>query len=222
MAVRLLYIEDDFIDKKNMEWVTNHFDDISLQIKASFTSAQSILEQEHFDLIISDQNVEQEQLIDYLHLFKNKEFYVLSNSVSIDDVIVEKAKGIIKKPLTIGEFRELLGTNEQEETDTPNLNYFKIIDNPEAKAEMLGIIERELQNANTEIPKLVAENKPEALKNLIHKLASKFSVLGMETTFKQVVALEKELKNGSMPAQKIDQLNNQIATALMFLTSEKE
>jgi len=221
MGIRLLYIEDDFIDAKNMEWVCDHFEQVSLQIVDSFEQAKNVLATQEFDIVVTDQNVHQDTLEERLCLFENKTFYVLSNAVSVDAKITALAKDILKKPFTKDTMANLLGIQQQVD-DNPNLNYFKVIDNPEAKAEMLLIIKRELENAKEKIPVLVADDDNETLKNLVHKLASKFSVLGMEVTFKHVLELEKELKNGTIPLEKVNFLERQIANALLFLTQEKE
>ena len=221
MHITLLYIEDDFIDAKNMEWVCDHFEQVSLQIVDSFEQAKNVLATQEFDLVITDQNVHQDKLKEQLSLFENKTFYVLSNAVSIDAKVTAIAKGIIKKPLTKDKIANLLGITKPID-DNPNLSYFKVIDNPEAKTEMLLIIQNELENAKEQIPDLVAENNSETLKNLVHKLASKFSVLGMQATFELVAELEKELKNGTIPLEKVSFLERQIANALTFLNQEKE
>lgn len=222
MEIKLLYIEDDFIDHKNMEWVCDHFPTVSLQIVNSFLDAKKKLEDQQFDLIITDQNVHQVKLEEELGLFKDQRFYVLSNAISVHATTASLVQGILKKPITKVEMAGLLGVPIQD-NDHPNFNYFKVIDNAEVKAEMLQIIQNELESAKEKIPVLVARKDIETLKYVVHKLASKFSVLGMKTTFEHLKELENELRSGTMTLEKITFLEHQITVALsLFSTQEKE
>jgi hypothetical protein len=215
--MNILYIEDDELDQKNMEWICSYFSDVKFVIVDDFDDVSEVIAKQSFDLVFSDRNVEMSQFSEYVHLWETIPYYVLSNTVFEEEVTPQPLK-YLQKPLTKTVFEEIIN-GDKEILDIPNLSYFEQIPTEELKIMMKDLLLKELIKAKEDIPIYINTDTKQLIRT-IHNLASKFSILGMENTFHLSKKIETELRNDKAVGGLIDDLLKRINLALEYLTTK--
>ncbi|APD07890.1 hypothetical protein UJ101_02390 [Flavobacteriaceae bacterium UJ101] len=213
----ILYIEDDALDKRNMEWVCSNIETPSIHIihTMNFQEAENILQSNEIDFIITDQSIDHEYYTSYENLFQNHTYYVLTNNINEKLKSNHKPQKKFTKPFVKEHLHEILHLPQKQ--DSINLNYFEQFSaSPKLQFEMLSIIINEFQNTLNKIDTLTQQ--PTELASLLHKLCSKFSVLGMEKTYQLVKKTEESIINTqTIDTHSISIIKQELKSALLFL-----
>lgn len=217
--VQILYIEDDQLDKRNMDWVCSNIEPNTVKIlhALNFKEAKAILSEKSVDYIITDQYIQDECYHEHEEsLLKDYTYYVLTNSINPSIKNVYPPKKTFIKPFVKKQLYEILEPCKIQ-NDEINLNYFDQFESsPELKEKMLNLIKEEFQDflvktntSNLESKQVVA---------LLHKLCSKFSLLGMEKTYTLVKDTENAIRNSNIiDIESLNKIKHQLKTVLIFL-----
>lgn len=217
----ILYLEDDAIDIKNMQWLSQQIDTIQLHILEDLSEVDTFLQSHTIDLIITDQYVQHSHFSEYISAFKNIPYVVLSNSdLEKSAVLTSQPIIVLSKPLYLSAFEELCIKKEVNSVEQPTDEYFDTITDISMKNEMLKLLTEEFKNAVTQFPKLIAQQQTREARNLIHKLSGKFSLLKMKQAYNSSRNLEKELANGIFNTTKATDLLQKIKQVSTYLDSK--
>ena len=107
MKVQVLYIEDNLIDKRNMEWVCSNFDDIALTITDDLDQLPTILKENSFDIIFTDRRIGSANFADFVPLWNKIPYYVLSNSTYLEKGLEPQSIRYLQKPLIQSTFEKI-------------------------------------------------------------------------------------------------------------------
>ncbi len=91
-------------------------------------------------------------------------------------------------------------------SEEPDFQYLNNLGDDALKESMLEIFKKEIHN----FLKLNSEEDDQSIENqfiMVHKLSSKFSLLGMEENYKFVKKVENNLKEGKFIQEDMDTLN---------------
>ncbi len=216
---KILYIEDDVLDIQNMKWLCNNADDISLNIITDFEELPEAIKTINPNLIITDQYLRTNHFSKYIHAFNNIDYIVLSNNLEINTTLQKNPKHILKKPLLIKTFRELI-LNEKQAEDHPKIDFFNTISDENTKTKMIQLLKSELSYAQEKLPQHLENRQIEEMITIIHKISGKFSILNMKESYDLSRELELNLKNNTLETIKIQKLITNINNALHFLTTK--
>ncbi len=217
--IKILYIEDDQLDKRNMDWVCSNIETDSIEVfhAIDFKEAKTILVQNTIDYIITDQYIEEKCYTEHEEdLLKDYPYYVLTNSINPTIKNQYPPQKIFIKPFVKKQLYEILEYSENQ-YDEISLSYFDQFEtSPELQEKMLHIIQEEFQDFLFKTDHTTLE--PIQLATLLHKLCSKFSLLGMEKTY----CLVKETENAIRETDTIDfkalsTIKERIKNVLLFL-----
>ncbi len=214
----LLYIEDDQLDKRNMDWVFSNIensDSFKIIHVSNFDEAINISKLNSIDLIITDQSIDEQNYAEVDYFLKDYNYYVLTNNVNPNIKAKYPPKAFFTKPFTKDYLLEILDIKEK--INQINLDYFEQFSaNPQLKKEMLRIVHKEFKNALTQID--VLKDTPKDLAALLHKLCSKFSILGMTQTYKLVKSTEnKIIEKQNTEGLPLKEIQTQLKEGLAFL-----
>lgn len=218
--VHILYVEDDALDTRNLEWLVDQTDHVKLTTCQSFDDVASILNTNTIDLIITDQYVKTDHYSDYLKYFNQLDYIVVSNTTDLKNgnLLYPPIKSL-KKPLTLDTFKSLFELNTSDQ-DAPEADYFDTISDEVQKQKMINLLKREFENVLNALPQLLNENNLEEIKHLVHKVSSKFSLLQMKETYDLARNIEKELTIDVVSNDKIQLLLENTASAFKHLKSK--
>ncbi len=214
----LLYIEDDQLDKRNMDWVFSNMensDSFKVIHVSNFDEAINISKSTSIDLIITDQSIGEQNYAEVAYFLKDYPYYVLTNNVNPNIKAKYPPKAFFTKPFIKDNLLQIL--NIKEKPNQINLDYFKQFStSPQLKKEMLEIVYKEFKNALTQID--VLKKTPKDLAALLHKLCSKFSILGMNQTYKLVKSTEnKIIEKQNTEDLPLKEIQTQLKEGLIFL-----
>jgi HPt (histidine-containing phosphotransfer) domain-containing protein len=215
----ILYLEDDPLDIRNMQWLAAQNPGIKLHIVTDFQSCKLFLDTHRVDLLILDQFIQGEHYAKHPELLNGTTYIVLTNGSLQPSFLKEKPPLVLPKPLRLSEFENLVGL-VPDQVELPSLKNFETIDNPKFRTEMLQILQQELQNALEKIPVAVDKGKTIELRDIVHKLGGKFAFLQMKSTHALAKSLEKRLTNGHIDANQLLELMNAISHALNILPKQ--
>lgn len=217
--MKVLYIEDDFIDRKNMEWLCRNFPQVELHIVNNFDKASEYLENHKPDLVFTDRRIGNTTFAEFTHLWQNVDYYVLSNTVFKEKDLYKEPIAYLQKPLINSALEGILNKSKPK-VDEPNMDYFNLFPNEELANEMKELLEEELLNAQQKIPNIL-DNEDNELLRVAHNLAGKFSLLGMEKTYNLCREIESLLRNGKSVSTLVQDLQKGIETSLVYLNAQK-
>ena len=216
--MKILYIEDNLIDRKNMEWVCRNFSNVELTILKKFDGIEAYLSDNQPDLIFTDRRIGSSDFSSYAHLWSNTPYYVISNTIFESKNLETAPLGYLQKPLTKSVFEGLLFEKEAVKDD-PNMDYFAQIPDEELQKEMKSLLIEELESARDRIPII---DSLEELTSKIHNLAGKFSLLGMEESFNQSKELEHLLRKGEESKELLDKIVQSAEKGIEFLKKQNK
>ncbi len=218
--VHILYIEDDTLDIRNLEWLADQVDHVQLTICQSFEKVASILSANTIDLIITDQYVKADHYSNYLSHFKQLDYIVLSNTTDLKkSTILYPPLKSFKKPLTLDVFKSLFEANSSQKVAS-KYDYFDTITDEEYKERLISLLKSEFENVLLAVPKLLNDNNLEEIRQIVHKVSSKFSLLQMKEPFDLARNIEKELTIDVLSNDKIQLLLENTETAFTYLNSK--
>jgi len=216
----ILYIEDDGLDIRNMEWLTDQLDTVQLTVSQTFESISSILKSTKIDLVITDQYIKNTHYADYLKHFQDIKYIVISNTSDIkQEGLLYPPLRTLQKPLTLDLFKSLFKENHPTQ-DQPKDDFFDTISDANQKKKLISLLVKELDTLFKELPRLQGENNIDEMKHLVHKVSSKFSLLQMKETFELARTIEKELTIDIISQEKIQLLLENTTTALTHLKTK--
>ena len=218
--MKILYIEDDFIDKKNMEWLCRNFPKVELCILNDFEEASNYLEKHKPDLIFTDRRIGNTDFSKFSHLWENIPYYVISNTIFKEKELLKEPIDYLQKPLVHSTLESIFNQNAPK-FDEPNMDYFKDFPSPKLVSEMKELLIEELLNAQKKIPAIL-DDKDNQLSRTVHNLAGKFSLLGMEKTFNLCRTIESLLKDGKPINTLVQDLLSGIEVSLTYLNTQKK
>lgn len=245
---RILYIEDDEIDRRNMEWICSYLPKVELLILDDFSELERGLQFKP-DLIITDRYIDDNCFSEKLAFWIGTPYYVLSNSVVENLDLRQQPIEYLPKPLAKSKLEEVVknaqasnapntdknvatsGHSDQPNLkDLPNLAFFDQIPNAEMRDTMLALLLTELVNAYKDIKhqhqditgkinsgKSINTSDYEALRQSVHKLASKFSMLEMRQSFDLTRELEQMLLKQKLDTNLVRDLMINVQTCIDFL-----
>jgi CheY-like chemotaxis protein len=110
--IRLLYIDDDDIDRMALSRLLRKFEEIELTAVSTIDEARQVLQKkDDFDLIITDYHFGIVRLEEFAHEFGQKPFFVLSGKEDIEDELGLRQAGMIKsyrKPISLEQIRQII------------------------------------------------------------------------------------------------------------------
>ena len=218
--MHILYIEDDALDIRNMEWLVDQMNEVQLTVSSTFDSVDSVLKHHTIDFIITDQYINQTHYSDYLSTFEKKNYVVLSNTKNVEkEGLLYPPLQTLQKPLSLDIFKSLFSDNHPTLKAHKN-DFFDTISDEGQKKKLIALLSEELDTVLTKLPRLLGENNMDEMKHLIHKVSSKFSLLQMKETFDLAREIEKELDVDVISKEKIKLLLQNTTTALTHLKSK--
>ncbi len=211
---KILYIEDDELDAMNMKIICNTFSDVKLEIADNFAHLKHTNSIKP-SFIITDRKVGLDTFESYIDSLKKYPYFVLSNRVDFNNKLNHAPIKYFSKPFTKDKLKEVLSKISHQENQA-NFNYFDVFEDENIKREMQNLLYNELKDANRFIPIEIEKEDYLALENRIHKLSSKFSILGMEHTFTIAKEIEKKLRQKCMDKTLLDTFIIDIKKAITF------
>lgn len=217
--MKILYIEDDFIDRKNMQWLCSNFSMVELSIVEDFEAAQAFLETNKVDLILTDRRIGNQSFHEFPQLWLHAPYYVVSNTVFKEKNLELEPKDYLQKPLVQSTLEAIFSPKPK--VDMPNMEYFEQLPSSEMAIEMKALLIQELEKGKKTIP-TVLDNDNNQLLRSVHNLAGKFSFLGMEKTFYLCREIESLLENGKTVDTLVRDLLDSIEVSLAFLNKDRK
>ena len=209
----ILYLEDDQLDVKNMRWLCDQIDGLTLSISDSFQENDISA----VDLIITDQYLYGNHFSDFVYLFGKLNYCVLSNNTNINiDKLSHQPIALLDKPLKLNDFKAIISEEKIEVTDKFDLDFFASFTSEEI-AEIRKLLLQEFEYFIINIPLLLAQNNTTEMRNIVHKITGKYSMLNMTSTFNQAREIEKQLKCDDIAAEGIHQLVKETKKAFQYL-----
>ncbi|PCE62558.1 Hpt domain-containing protein [Sediminicola luteus] len=215
----ILYLEDDPLDIRNMQWLAEQNPGIMLHIVTDFESCKAYLASHRVDLLILDQFIHGEHYAKHPGLLNVTPYIILTNGSLQPSFLKEKPPLVLPKPLTLSDFEKLVGFTP-DQAERPSLQNFDSIDNQKYRAEMLDLLQNEFKTALERIPIAVDHNKLGELRDIVHKLGGKFAFLQMKRTHTLTRTLEKHLAKGQLDTQQVFDLTEAISHALSILPKQ--
>jgi len=218
--MKILYIEDDFIDRKNMQWLCSNFPEVELTIVEDFELAQAFLNENEVNLIFTDRRIGNETFNEYPQLWLHAPYYVVSNTICKNKKLELHPLDYLQKPL-VNSILEEIFQPKPNKVDLPNMSYFEQLPFPEMVTEMKQLLIAELEKGQKLIPSIL-NNENNELSRTVHNLAGKFSILGMENTFYNCREIENLLKDGKPVTNLVQDLLSSINVSLEFLNTSNK
>ncbi len=217
----ILYVEDDELDILNMQWLAEAMEGLDLKILNEYKDCEAYLANHKVDLIILDQYINGEHFSAYPELMSQVPYMVLTHGSLDIGALDHKPVKVLKKPLHMNEFAMQV-KRERHGRDQPSLSYFEKVANESLRKEMLVILKEEFGDALNTFPELVDKKDSISLREIIHRLGSKFSLLAMKKDFDLSIALEKELGEGQFDVDKMFNLFQGIQRAFEVLSTKEK
>ncbi len=216
MKVQVLYVEDNLIDKRNMEWVCSNFSNIALTITDDLDQLPDLLKEISFDIIFTDRRIGSANFAGIVPLWGKTPYYVLSNSIYLEKGLEPQPISYLQKPLIQSTFESIINKGVVPLND-PNLDYFEQFPNEEFKVKMKELLKEELENALVKIPE-AQKNDSSELILLIHNLAGSFSILSMKDSFAICKETEKRLRANENADELIVEILSNVKHSIQFVT----
>lgn len=217
----ILYVEDDELDILNMQWLAEAMEGLNLKVLNEYKDCEAYLVNHKVDLIILDQYINGEHFSAYPKLMSQLPYMVLTHGSLDVGALDHKPVKVLKKPLHMNEFAMQI-KRERRSQDQPSLSYFDEIADESLRKEMLTILKEEFGNALNTFPELVDKKDSNSLKEVIHRLGSKFSLLAMKKDFDLSITLEKELMESQFDVDKMFNLFQGIQRAYEVLSTKEK
>ncbi len=215
---KILYIEDDSIDAKNFEILFSKIDGVSVEIANSFVKAEGI------DFIVTDCQVGHDLWDDKWADYVGIPYVILSNTPKeAYNQLVHSPIALLEKPFS-SDGRTIIIDALSNLDETPNMNYAEKISggNHKLKNELIQILESQLDESIITIPELFKQKNIKDLKLAVHKMVSKFTILGMKHAHQMSLAIDLGLGQEILPPEiAIQQLLHNIRRGLDFLKTYK-
>lgn len=219
---QLIYIEDDAIDIKNMQWLCDQIGAVEVHIVQHLETLETYLKRYSVDLIITDQFIENIHFSEYIHLFKSVEYMVLSNSdILHEEQLAYQPKQILSKPLYLNVLQKIIHSNKTiDPQEIPQTSYLETISNPKMKQQIIDLLILEFDRAQKQLPRWIKEKNYHEIKHMSHKISGKFSILNMKNTYELARSIDRELNKGVFDRSKATELHKKIELVLSSLLTK--
>lgn len=81
--------------------------------------------------------------------------------------------------------------------EPPNYEYFNQLGDENLKTKMVELMQVEFEDFINDLPRMYEEEKNQDIFHLIHKISSKYSILGMPKTYNYIKSKEKKISEGN-------------------------